>query len=310
MRCGLVLLTLAFGYIGSPRDISIRAASEARSAGPPGSVEFAVAYRAAVARSAGDHHFAALPPRPIELDQLFRRNLTEAIQRNIEISIYNGTPVSNREYDSTVAILRKGDVWCSGVAIGRRKVITAGHCLADATAVAEGNEITGTTGIPVIGRARFDRADVGILFLGHDLATRRFARLAKTSRIDRASVLRVVGYGSDTQGMVGIKAFGDVAIATLRCDGPGDPKRWGCQAPFELVADDKVHHVDTCHRDSGGPAFVGKGRSRRVAAIVKSSVTPGRNCIDGSIYTRADTAGLADFLKKATPEAAPRISLR
>ena len=199
-------------------------------------------------------------------------------------------------------MLRNGDVWCTGFAVCRRKVVTAAHCAPDATHVAEGDEVPGgRTPIAVIGSAIFPGADVGLLFLVSDLATRSQELLATTAQIDASTVLRVVGYGADGHGRVGVKSFGDVAIATLHCDRPDDAARFGCTAPYELVAVDESRGVDTGARDSGGPAFVGKGRSRRVAAIVKGSVARGRGCVDGSIYTRADAAGLEEWIRSARP---------
>jgi Trypsin len=284
-------------------EIARRALEAAYKAGKPGSVEFTVAYRRVAATLTGQHEFAGLPPRKIELDPTFTRNVGETLGARPEILIFHGTPVIDNSFDSTVAVLgRMGEVHCSGFVIAPRKIVTAGHCVDDATRIAEGNVLLGTLSVRnVIGRAVFGQADVGLLFLDSNVSTATFERMAGTDTIDGTSSLRVVGYGEDEVGTMGVKAFADVNIASYRCDGQGDATKWGCTAPFELVADDKTYHADTCQGDSGAPAFVGFGAARRVAAIVKSSVAFGTNCVDGSIYTRGDASGLDDFLQNGTP---------
>jgi V8-like Glu-specific endopeptidase len=292
----------------SPQQIVDKAVVEARKAGAPGTTEFTVNLRRNIALLSGQQEFADLAPRPIEMDLAFQVNLARSLRRGKDqredLYIFRGAQVTTSEFDNAVAVIDSSNsVACSGFAIAPRKIVTSGHCVDDAEKIVEANVVS--LGVPtrgVAGRAKFSAADVGLLFLEGDVSTAILDPLADSAEIDAAKDLQVVGFGKDENGSKGRKARADVIIATHRCDRPDDMTRYGCMAPFELVADSKQHQSDTCAGDSGGPAFINDSQSavRKVAAIVKGGVR-GRDCEQGSIYVRLDGSDIASWLQSASP---------
>lgn len=291
----------------SPREINQRAYSAAVKAGTPGSVEFTVAFRKSVAKLTGDEEFANAPPRTIERGATYRTNLVEGLRRFDSIMQFHASAVPEKGFESVVAIFnRSGKLTCTGFAIEKRKVVTAGHCLADAKEVVEGTSTIGGRRIHIGDGKLFDLADVGLLFLDDDVSATTFFPRASTSEIDAATVtqLHAMGFGLTESGTHGKNKSIDVTIETKHCDRPGDHNQFDCQPPFELVADDPKNHMDSCQGDSGGPAFTDPASPNRIGAIIKKGVK-GLDCVEGTIYVRLDSKEVGDFIDKTTRPVSP-----
>jgi len=292
----------------SPREINQQAYDAARKVGEPGSVAFTVAFRRNVARLNGDEVFANAPSREIELGLTYRTNVLKGLERFADIRGFHAKAIPVTGFESVVAIFNtSGELSCTGFAIEKRKIVTAGHCVDDADEVLEGKTTIGARHIPVArGKGKkFGLADVGVLFLDEDVSTSTFFPRATTAELDTASHLHAMGFGLTESGTQGENKSIDVAIATLHCDQPGDQKRFGCTPPFELVADDPKNHSDSCKGDSGGPAFVDPKKPDRIGAIIRKGAN-GKDCVDGTIYVRLDSREVDDFINNATRSTPPR----
>ncbi len=223
--------------------------------------------------------------------------------------VWYGLPTSG--YRNTVVITGNSAI-CSGTIIAKNAVLTAQHCHCGGV-----NQFVGigthyddqNPGIQVLrsipmkscDQAVSAQADVALLILKQNVdASVLPATLASPVMIDRATQVRVVGFGADEHNQIGQKLLVDVPVASADCMGSvrdaagvqvSDSVYYGCNAGFELVASAPLLNKDSCNGDSGGPAFVRdqNGNDYLAAATSRAVTFPGaRNCGDGGVYVRLD----------------------
>jgi hypothetical protein len=217
-------------------------------------------------------------PDPLRADVLEQLEFGAGSKNTMHPFIYNGTPISSDKYPFVVAIKYKGKPYCTGVVIGNREILTAGHCIfqfretltkdltydnaADVTETKAGKQLCGyaiPTGILAYDPVLYSH-DVGIVFtaaaIGLPIA-RLSPRLANWAKVisDRVKNTVFVGYGL-------YAAVNDPTEATGK--GGAGVKR-DAVIPITMVDDWSFYYDSglkpstspaTCSGDSGGPTIL------------------------------------------------------
>lgn len=204
-----------------------------------------------------------------------------------EPKIFGGKASAQGDWASAVALERQGRLFCSGVAVSPRLVLTAAHCLKDKPIDAikiysgEGSDDAPVNGSYAIQSFAIsprytvwdfeETSDFAFIVLDRDLDIPSDAYLkildASTAQelLKEGALLKVVGYG--------------------RRDGHRGGSKWEVDVPLTRRTANEIHlggkGQDSCEGDSGGPAYVQIDSGEwRLAALTVG----GADCGDGGRY--------------------------
>jgi secreted trypsin-like serine protease len=238
-------------------------------------------------------------------DPRYVTNLRALARRSRNARIIGGTAVPASEFADCVAVGSDTQWGCTGTLIAPNVVLTAAHCQALHTRVFVGRDVTKPGRVFKVKKhvrhAKFDakfRNDLMILILEKKVTGVKPRAMAPTSLIDKATVARLVGFGStrlDGRGSLGSKLQTDVPIVSQGCDGQlngsADSQVYGCHLDREIVAGKPLLLHDSCNGDSGGPLFIQDAKGTWLLAGVTSRGTELATtmCGDGGLYVRVDT---------------------
>lgn len=178
---------------------------------------------------------------------------------------------------------------CTGTVISARAVLTAAHCV-DPRVVGSGQVFEVLTGTTLAGPSlavastAFDPAfDVNNLGAGHDVAVVRLAADTTLAPIpyNRSHTLsnarvRLVGYGTNTHSNTGAGTKRQTTTTIV--------------AANDLLVQIGTSNRQTCHGDSGGPAFQTLNGVQTLIGVTSfgSDNSPTSVCFGGGVDTRVD----------------------
>ena len=241
--------------------------------------------------------------------EIFQGNFLKTLQASIQHKSVVGPPVpvkwrveSGQTTDAFTdcvavgrAVGRDCHYYCSGTVIGKRVVLTAGHC-ANGEKVAKPNivligpsindgvtrEVSKIICHPQLNLGRHPFNDVALLILKDPVPENVTIRtVAKEEQLYQSFQVTVAGFGvskADESSGFGLKRSTDVAIVTYDGSQPNGKPPFGCDLGLEFAASsleifrpltpapttrrgNKAPPLlnDTCEGDSGGPAYVREG---------------------------------------------------
>jgi hypothetical protein len=209
---------------------------------------------------------------------------------------YTPLPLDDDSYPDLVAIGTAAGLDCSGIAISRHWVLTAGHC-GTATRVVVASDVAAPAfdaRVDAIASPPDPRIDLALLHTAVELPVTPHARRHAGDSEPPTTDLRVLGFGISnfsTRSGFGVKRLFEVTVEGWGCDG-SRPRTTGCDPARELVIPAEAGH-DTCNGDSGGAVLEldESGDAWRLAAITSRAASVlDSGCGKGGIYVRIDTA--------------------
>ena len=242
--------------------------------------------------------------KAVVLNPTFKENFDKTLNAAANGTAVVGPPVpvtwriiSGQATDSfkdCVAVGRNHHFFCSGTVIGKRVVLTAGHCVDGMVggqkqpepdmvlfgpSINDGDTIKVTKIIahPDLNLGRHPFNDVALLILEKPVPSDITIReMATEDMLYNSAQITVVGFGTNSStgsdGGFGLKRLTDVPIVTYDGSQPDNTAPFGCDVGLEFAASSlgvfrpfanasgggrkPPHHNDSCNGDSGGPAYV------------------------------------------------------
>lgn len=225
--------------------------------------------------------------------------------------IVGGVPTLEGEFPECCLIGTRNsngtiDWFCTGILVHPKVVITAAHCISNATSyvialnASDQNKLGSAEIINVrkfLVHPQYQNTkplnDIAALILQEKAQTPPI-KLATTSEINTSPKVTLVGFGNDdiqsTKGF-GIKRKVTVDIVSIRKKKDDDlnavESKFGYESDLEFVAGG--NGFDTCNGDSGGPVYTITATTRKVAGLTSRATNDSINpCGDGGVYSRVD----------------------
>ena len=193
-----------------------------------------------------------------------------------------------KKHPAVVGLEYNGNIGCTGTLITRRAILTAAHCITEASIPPNKVVFTKrkrvTKRINVISIAlhadylQINRNDLAILHLAED-APETPLRLYKkdVSRLINKTAT-IVGFGIseyNDPNSTGVK--NEVNLKVIDSD-----------EEFVYLESQKRRHQSSCYGDSGGPVLIKESNKTFIAGVLRTGSTNDCNSDDISYYTRVD----------------------
>jgi hypothetical protein len=209
------------------------------------------------------------------------------------------------DFPDCCAVGNNKGFFCSGTLIAPTVVVTAAHCRAVTRVFLRGSDITHLDEgdvIAVLKQHFHPTEDLSVLVLAEPATKVTPRHVAQGKEVKGRRVL-LVGFGTvNFQGTIGYgkKRMVEVPIRSIRCTGRVAPLNFGCRSGMELVAGHRGLMKDSCHGDSGGPAYVkaASGEYYLLGATSRGMQGSTVECGDGGIYVRVDKC--LDWIRQVT----------
>lgn len=217
-----------------------------------------------------------------------------------EAKIVGGELVDKNEFKGVVALVRGGDIICSGVVIDKRTILTAAHCLVGQNVYALSILVGRGTKLPHPGKVvkgqyridgyelfptlrytnfhgitnygEFNANDIGIITTQKNLVNiQPYQVLTKTDlikeKVKKGEKIVVVGYGYTGEDRNFGFGFTESHV------------EYGLKRKVEIPIvgvnnheiDARADGLDSCYVDSGAPAFVKTDQGYKIAGLVSGS---------------------------------------